>query len=314
MRGFRSERSAQTGYSQNHLDRRAALRSDEVAMAALEADPQARYCVIAADIPLSRRSAQGLDPYFDRASVERLGILQECVFLGADTQGPIFAVELDQPAAESDQDATDIVKIDLRTLAVQGLLAPEILSVVGEAKSLLFWHRRHRFCAHCGARTHLSSAGWRRDCSSCSAQHFPRTDPVAIMLAVRGDFCLMGRQARFAPGVVSCLAGFIEPGETLEDAVRRELFEEAGIQVAGVRYLASQPWAFPSSLMIGCLAETTTETLTIDTDELEYARWFSREETRAIITSTHPEGFICPPPIAIANHLMRAWAFDGETV
>jgi NAD+ diphosphatase len=313
MRQTRQERSAAVGYAQNPLDRRAALRSDEAAMAALASDHAARFMVIAGDVPLLRRTGNGLDPLFNRALAESFGQLREEVFLGSDAQGPIFAVELDQPAAESEQDADGIVRIDLRTLGVQGLVPPDMLGVLGEAKSLLFWHRRHRFCAHCGERTSLSSGGWRRDCKGCGAQHFPRTDPVAIMLAVRGDFCLLGRQARFAPGVVSCLAGFIEPGETMEDAVRRELFEEAGIHVGAVRYLASQPWAFPSSLMIGCIAESMTEDLVVDIEELEHARWFSRDETRAILQASHPEGIICPPPIAIAHHLIRAWAIDGET-
>lgn len=309
----RLERSAAVGYAQNPLDRRAALRSDEQAVADFAADPAARFFVIASDVPLLRRTGNGLDPLFDRAAAQSFGVLKEQAFLGTDAQGPVFAVELDQPHAESEQDSADIVRIDLRTLAVQGLLPPEVLGPLGEAKALLFWHRRHRFCANCSARTTLSSAGWRRDCSGCGAQHFPRTDPVAIMLAVRGDYCLLGRQQRFAPGVVSCLAGFIEPGETMEDAVRRELFEEAGIEVGAVRYLASQPWAFPSSLMMGCVAESKTEHLVVDTEELELARWFSRDETRAILSGTHPEGFTCPPPIAIAHHLIRAWAIDGET-
>lgn len=309
---MRQERSASVGYAHNPLDRRAALRSDEAAIAKLAQDSAARFFVIAGDVPLLRRTGDGLEALFDRALAESLGQLREEAFLGCDAQGPIFAVELDQPAAESEQDADGIVRIDLRTLGVQGLLPPDILGPLGEAKALLFWHRRHRFCAHCGERTTLASAGWRRDCSGCNAQHFPRTDPVAIMLAVRGDYCLLGRQQRFAPGVVSCLAGFIEPGETMEDAVRRELFEEAGIQVGAVRYLCSQPWAFPSSLMIGCIAESTTEALVVDTEELEMARWFSRDEARAILTATHPDGVICPPPIAIAHHLIRAWAVDGE--
>ena len=310
---MRQERSASVGYAQNPLDRRAALRSDEAAIAELANHPAARFFVIAGDVPLLRRTSNGLDALFDRSMAESFGQLREEAYLGSDAQGPIFAVELDQPAAESEQDADGIVRIDLRTLGVQGLLPPDILGPLGEAKALLFWHRRHRFCAHCGERTQLASAGWRRDCSGCNAQHFPRTDPVAIMLAVRGNYCLLGRQQRFAPGVVSCLAGFIEPGETMEDAVRRELFEEAGIQVGAVRYLCSQPWAFPSSLMIGCIAESTTENLVVDTEELEMARWFSRDEARAILTATHPDGFICPPPIAIAHHLIRAWALDGET-
>ena len=308
----RNERSAQTGYAENPLDRKAVLRSDEAVIEAYAQHDAARFLILAGDVPLLRRAGEGLDPFFDRAAAEACGVLRERAFLGVDEAGPVFAVELDQPVAESDQDAAGIVRIDLRTLAVQGLLTPPVLGVVGEGKALLHWHRRHRFCAHCGALTTLSSAGWRRDCAQCGAQHFPRTDPVAIMLAVRGDYCLLGRQARFVPGVVSCLAGFIEPGETLEDAVRRELFEEAGIECEAVRYLASQPWAFPSSLMIGCIAESITDELVIDTEELEYARWFSRDEARAILAGTHPEGFTCPPPIAIAHHLLRAWALDGE--
>ena len=312
MRQSRLERSAATGYAHNPLDRRAALRSDAAAIAALAAEHSARFIVLAGDVPLLRRTGNGLDPLFDRAAARQFGQLREEVYLGSDAQGPVFAVELDQPAAESEQDADGIVRIDLRTLGAQGLLPPELLGPLGEAKALLFWHRRHRFCAHCGGRTALSSGGWRRDCAGCGAQHFPRTDPVAIMLAVRGEHCLLGRQARFAPGVVSCLAGFIEPGETMEDAVRRELFEEAGIAVGAVRYLASQPWAFPSSLMIGCIAESLTEDLVVDTEELESARWFSRDEVRLILSGTHPDGIVCPPPIAIAHHLIRAWAIDGE--
>jgi NAD+ diphosphatase len=129
---------------------------------------------------------------------------------------------------------------------------------------------------------------------------------------VRGDRCVLGRQARFVKGVYSCLAGFLEPGETLEDAVRRELFEEAGVATGQVRYLASQPWPFPASLMIGCVAEALADDLTVDFKELEDARWFTRDEVRSMLKGQHPDGIGCPPPIAIAHGLLRAWAEDGE--
>src|SRR5690606_20673073 len=131
--------------------------------------------------------------------------------------------------------------LDLRSIATRGLFPPDVLGELGAAKSILSWHARHRYCANCGAPSRVSSAGWRRDCDACGAQHFPRVDPVVIMLAVDGDRCLLGRQARFAPGMYSALAGFLEPGETIEDAVRREIREEAGVSCAEVAYFASQP-------------------------------------------------------------------------
>src|SRR5690606_35678132 len=143
---------------------------------------------------------------------------------------------------------------DIRSLLMSEALPEHELGAAAEARSLVHWHRSHRFCALCGALSKMANAGWRRDCPQCGAAHFPRTDPVAIMLAVDGERCLLGRQPRFAPGMYSCLAGFVEPGETLEDAVRREIFEEAGIRIGRVRYLASQPWPMPSSLMVGFFA------------------------------------------------------------
>ena len=199
-------------------------------------------------------------------------------------------------------------------MAVQGLVAPDHLAEAAEAKALLLWHARHRFCANCGAPTAMSEAGWRRDCASCKTQHFPRTDPVAIMLAVDGDRCLLGRSGRFGPGMWSCLAGFIEPGETIEDAVRRETFEEAGIVCGDVRYFASQPWPFPMSLMIGAHAQALSFDIVVDRSELEDVRWFSREEAAAMLTKQHPEGLSAPPPIAIAHHIIRAWVEGASLV
>jgi len=153
--------------------------------------------------------------------------------------------------------------------------------------------------------------GYKRVCTGCEAQLFPRTDPVAIMLAVTPDKCLLGRSPHFPPGMYSCLAGFIEPGETIEDAVRRETFEESGIRIGRVAYHASQPWPFPHSLMIGCFGEALTHDVDPDREELEDCRWFFRDEVAAIIAGTHPDGILMPPPGAIASHLVRAWARQG---
>jgi NAD+ diphosphatase len=176
---------------------------------------------------------------------------------------------------------------------------------------MLHWHARHRYCSNCGAATRSVDGGWRRDCPQCQAQHFPRTDPVAIMLAVDGERCLLGRSYRFVPNMWSCLAGFVEPGEAIEDAVRRETREETGIECGRVSYFRSQPWPFPTSLMIGCHARALSRDITVDHGELEDARWFDRDEVAAMIQGRHPQGLTTPPTVAIAYHIIRAW-LEGE--
>jgi len=182
------------------------------------------------------------------------------------------------------------------------------LALYGGARSLLDWHARHRFCARCGQPTVLVKGGWQRDCAACGAQHFPRTDPVAIVLVENGDNLLLGRQARYPPRSYSALAGFIEPGESIEEGVAREVFEEAGVRVREVGYIASQPWPFPSQLMIGCHAVTGDTELTIDLTELEDARWFTRAEVaEAMERGEASSSFVAPLRQAIAHHMLRWW-------
>ena len=196
--------------------------------------------------------------------------------------------------------------------AALGRLGEEELALYGGARSLLDWHARHRFCARCGQPTRLAKGGWQRDCAACGAQHFPRVDPVAIMLVEHDGRLLLGRNTRFPPGSYSALAGFVEPGETIEEAVAREVFEEAGVRVREVRYVASQPWPFPSQLMIGCHALADDDALAIDTTELEDARWFGRAEiAEAMDAARHggeaSTGFKAPTSRAIAHYLLRWW-------
>jgi len=188
------------------------------------------------------------------------------------------------------------------------LLPDRDTAILGQAKALIDWHQRHGFCPRCGGRTTLADAGYKRVCGGCNAEHFPRTDPVVIMLATHADACLVGRGKQFPPGMFSALAGFIEPGETIEEAVRRELFEEAGVRVGAVTYYATQPWPFPSSLMIGCFAEAVGPEITVDGNELAEAFWLERSKARALIGGERIDGLWVPPSIAIAHHLIKTWA------
>ncbi len=196
---------------------------------------------------------------------------------------------------------------DLR--AVMADLTPRDAELAATAKALLQWHSTHKFCAACGVASHVINAGWQRACPDCGAQHFPRTDPVVIMLVVRGNKLLLGRSAPWPEGMYSLLAGFVEPGEPLEAAVRREVFEETGVTVGAVRYLASQPWPFPASLMFGCICEATSDQITLDPVELEDARWVTREELVQVLAGEHPQ--IKPGRKgAIAHFLMTNWLAD----
>jgi NAD+ diphosphatase len=187
-------------------------------------------------------------------------------------------------------------------------LPGEELALYGGARSLLDWHARHRFCANCGQPTQLAKGGWQRDCCTCGAQHFPRADPVAIVLVEHQDSLLLGRGARYPPRSYSALAGFIEPGESIEEGVAREVFEEAGVRVRDVSYIASQPWPFPSQLMIGCHAVADDAELTIDRTELEDARWFTRAQVaEAMERGEHSTSFVAPLRQAIAHHMLAWW-------
>lgn len=231
--------------------------------------------------------------------------LDDAVVLGMSTQGPVVMA----PGSIEPDDLPEGIKaIDHRSIYTQGLLGEESLGEIAQGASLLTWHHTHRFCGRCGGQTEMRIGGYKRACVSCNAEHFPRTDPVAIMLTVHGERCLLGRSPHFAPGMYSALAGFIEPGETIENAVRRETWEEAGIRLGRVAYHASQPWPFPHTLMIGCFGEALNEDISFDGKELEDCRWFSREEVREMIAGTHAGELRVPPQAAIAHHLIRYWA------
>ena len=232
------------------------------------------------------------------------------ILLGTGADGTAhFACRLktgggDAPPAELDARGK---YIDLRSLAVQGLIDRAELSMLAQARSLAAWHERHRFCANCGAPCEQADGGGKRTCPDCRAEHFPRTDPVAIMLVHRDRDILLGRQRHFPPGSYSALAGFVEPGESIEEAARREIFEESGVRVGRVTYHSSQPWPFPSNLMIGLFGEALGRELNIDFEELEDCRWFSEAEAEAMVERTHEDGLITPPDISIACQLIRGF-------
>jgi NAD+ diphosphatase len=299
----------------NPLDRVSERRDDPDWIAKLLDDPATRVLPLRDLKPFTRATTvptldwQPVAPWRDQIDAGAPLIL-----LGLGDGRAHFAI--DAAGAELAPDV-DTELIDVRALAPT--IAPGEAAILAEARSLLDWHRRHRFCAQCGSPTAMASAGWKRGCAACRASHFPRTDPVVIMLAVRGERALLGRNRRRPGARFSCLAGFVEPGETLEEAVRREVREEAGVRCGRVRYLATQPWPFPSSLMIGFLVEALSEEITVDAEELAEARWFSRDEVREMVARAaggpdDPTKVSLPAPIAIAHHLCRRWSSGLEGV
>jgi len=301
-------------YSGSLLERAAALRGDEVKLAAFLTHPRAGVYVVGGESIVLKAQGAAPDPLFSPDEARALGVARETVFLGLLHDAPRFGVGIDPAAIEALKARADLKLIDLRTIAMQGEVDTVHVPPLAEAKAILGWHARHRFCPNCSAATVLTQAGWRRDCPVCKAEHFPRTDPVVIMLPIKGDRCLLGRSPRFPPTMWSCLAGFCEPGESIEEAVRREVAEEVGVTCARVRYFASQPWPFPSSLMIGCHAEAVSDDVVIDKSEIEDARWFDRAELKSMLLRQHPQELSTPPPIAIAHHIIRDFVEHGSEV
>lgn len=292
--GFAGQPMPRIGFTGSPLDRADALRKDDAAMVAARSDRSARWLVL-----------DDLRPVVDDADALRwfardaVPADAASVFLGLLDGSPRFAVAATGMGRAGDPRGT--------AAALAAGAAPGDAAVFAQARSLLDWHARHRFCANCGAPTRAAKAGYERVCPACDAHHFPRTDPVVIMLAILdGERALVGRQPRFPKRFFSALAGFVEPGESLEEAVARELFEEAGIRTARVAYIASQPWPFPSNLMIGAFAEATSDAITLDDDELEDARWVTKAEARAALDGAGP--WLAPPPLAIAHTLLQTWA------
>jgi NAD+ diphosphatase len=299
------EPSAFVGFAGNVLDRQSETRTDDCVSRALQ-DPQTRLMILAGSRLLLRQANEAFSPSFTAGEARDLGLNPEdAVLLGRDEQGALLALD---SALDPETLPSTLKAIDHRSIYTQGLIGPADLGALAQAASLLTWNRTHRFCGRCGHLTESRIGGYKRSCPNCGAEHFPRTDPVAIMLTVTPDKCLLGRSPHFAPGMFSALAGFIEPGETIENAVRRETLEESGITIGRVAYHASQPWPFPYSLMIGCFGEALSDDIQADLTELEDCRWFSRDEVRAMIAGKHADGLLVPPPGAIASHLIRFWA------
>lgn len=300
------------------LDRGAALRGDPDKIASLLAGGSV--------LPLWRGKplldAKGLvwlppeHPVLDAAG--------PAVFLGLDDDHPRFARDISEwtpdapvsdapvfldpnlqthPALPQSQSFQDLRNVMSRLTAREAELA-------ATAKAVLHWHQSHGFCAACGQKSDMVQAGWQRSCPACGTQHFPRTDPVVIMLVTRGNKLLIGRNAVWPEGMYSLLAGFVEPGETLEAAVRREVAEETGVKIGAVRYLASQPWAFPASLMFGCIAEATSDDITLDPAELQDALWINREEMVTVLAGQHPT-IKAGRKGAIAHFLISNWLADN---
>ncbi len=315
-------------FGDDGLDRAAHLRGDDQEMARLAGDPAARGIAMWHGNPLLAGAEQ---PELSLLPLDhKIFLLADTppVFLGNSPDGSIFAYDISgwQPDAHTDDPSDEIIPlshpselrhpdlpddhrfVDIR--AEMARLSPRDAGLAASAKAILGWHVTHGYCAKCGAKTDISMAGWQRQCPTCETRHFPRTDPVVIMLITHGNSVLLGRSPGWPEDMYSLLAGFVEPGETLETAVRREVMEEVNVRVGPVDYLASQPWPFPSSLMIGCRGEALNTEITVDPVEIEHALWISREDLMDVFSGTKA-GIKPARPGSIAHFLLQNWLADS---
>jgi NAD+ diphosphatase len=294
-------------FSGNPLDRASNFRDDDAWVAQQLAAPQSRFLWVSKLEILTHQAATPTLAWVDAEANRELDLESTPVLLGVRDGVAHFAVDV------------SAIEGPLERLGLQGAAFAEPrglattlpageAGIVAQARSLLDWHARHRFCGACGGETVPAMAGSSRVCQACGTHFFPRIDPSVIMVVWRDDRCLLGRRRGRPPGSFSCLAGYIEQGETIEEAVAREVQEEATVPVDAVSYEASQPWPFPSTLMIGCFAHAASEDAMADQLEIEEVRWFSRAEVRGALAGDPQTGLTIPAPVAIAHHLIRRWS------
>jgi NAD+ diphosphatase len=298
-------------FAGNPLDRASERRSDADWLRARLADPESLAVAMWNGRPLVEDAPAGKPAvriaYLPVSLAREIAAGDErLLFMGLWQDTAVFAIDLESTADPTDGPLNGFGRFeDLRAVALR--LPAEDAAILATAKSVFEWRRRHGFCSACGQPTMAVDGGWKRVCEACRTEHFPRTDPVVIMLPYIGDKCLLGRQAAWPKGMFSALAGFLEPGEAIEEACARELKEEAGLKAVSVRYHSTQPWPYPSSLMIGLLAEVADDQATPDQTELDEVRWFTREETRQLLRG-EISGTFAPGAMAIAHQLIKAWA------
>ncbi len=280
------------------LDRAAHLRADDGALAAMRADPRALV------LPFRKRDpllvGEGLGSLGWRGLDDPLVAGADLIFLGLEEGAPRYAAGL------GEVDAPEGAFIEMRAALLGGAFGGDAAAVASGALALVNWHTTHGHCARCGEKTRMTQGGWRRDCPACEGVHFPRTDPVVIMLIEREGHCAIARNVNFPENLYSCIAGFVEPGECVEEAVARETREELGLSTGRIGYVSSQPWPFPMSLMIGAIAETTDTDFTLEEAEIADARWLSRADLRRLFEGGWDD--MAPPRrAAIAGTLLRDW-------
>ena len=301
-------------FANSPLDRAAHLRTNQEWLAGALADKRTLFIPVWKLRPFLIKNREGRREAGWITAELALPLMRPgatTVFLGVMRDMPHFAIDV---SGGPDPSADGVLAglghfADLRTVAEE--IDPGDAAILAQAKSIIDWHQRHGFCANCGGPTSQADAGYKRYCVACNTEHFPRTDPVVIMLALHGDSCLLGRQEKWPAGFYSALAGFVEPGETIEEAVARELTEEAGIKIGDVLFHSTQPWPYPSSLMIGCFARATTTDVTVDMTELSDARWFTRAEVKDALEKRGKGDLRLPPPLAIAHQLVKSWIEEG---
>jgi len=291
-------------FTGNPLDRSSGRRIDEAWLAAQAAHPQARFLAMRALHAAVHATEEPHLAWLAREAIEALGVAGDLVLLGIEDEVPHFAV----PVPTAVEAHEGLAFAEARGLG--STLPMHEAGILAQARSMLDWHARHRFCSECGGETVAAEGGARRHCLACGAHAYPQVSPSIIVLVERDGRCLLAKRAGGAVNRYSCVAGYVEPGESIEEAVAREVQEEVGVPVTDVRYHSSQPWPFPATLMIGCTARATAEDIHVDEHEIGEAHWFTRDDARRALARTNPD-LTVPEPVAIAHHLIRDWVERG---